>query len=103
MTDVGDDLYIDGAVLRRVRTNLGRIETLLERPASDMKALDGSELGPARLRARVNEFADGWAYGIQQLGEFTASAVDALNSIEEAFARADTDLASALNDANGVD
>ncbi|MDP9822562.1 hypothetical protein [Nocardioides massiliensis] len=99
---MGDDLYIDAGMLRRVRTNLGRIETMLSRPANDMKALDGTELGPAKLRSRVTEFADEWAYGIAQLGEFTASAVEALTSIEEAFQQADTDLANALNDANGV-
>lgn len=95
-------LYIDGAMLSRVRTNLGQIETLLTRPADAMKSLDGSEIGPAKLRSRVTEFADEWAYGIQQLGEFTAAAVDALTSIEDAFEQADTDLAAALNDANGT-
>lgn len=97
---MGDDLYIDGAMLRRVRRNLDQVEDLLGRPASDMKALDGSEIGPSRLRSRVTEFADEWAYGIEQLGEFSVSAVEALQSIEDAFTQADTDLAAALNDAN---
>jgi hypothetical protein len=90
------DLYIDGAMLDRVKTNFKNIESLLRGPSRAMKDLDANEVGPSRLEARMDEFSDDWDYGIGQLGEFADSVVEALQSIADAFDKADTDLAAAL-------
>ncbi|RLV55871.1 hypothetical protein D9V41_08150 [Aeromicrobium phragmitis] len=93
------DLYIDGAMLRRVKTNFGDIESLLSTPARRMRNMSADQVGPRTLVQRVNEFGDDWGYGIEQLGEFSASVVQALQSIEDAFDAADDNLAAALNEA----
>lgn len=93
------DLYIDGAMLARVRENFRRIESMLDAPGRDMRSLDAHEVGHPDLENRMDEFGSEWEYGIQQLGEFAGSAVTALDTIDDAFREADTDLAGALNDA----
>ncbi|KHL11251.1 UNVERIFIED_CONTAM: hypothetical protein LK11_42790 [Mumia flava] len=93
------DLSIDGAMLVRVRSTMKQIEDLLSAPAKRMKDVDAADLGPSELVERVNAFGDEWSYGIEQLGEFSGSMVEALDAIQEAFDAADTDLANALNDA----
>lgn len=93
------DLYIDGAMLKRVRSNLSRIVDLLNGPARAMRDVDGSDVGPERLVNRVRDFGHEWEYGIGQLGKFSGSAVEALDSIEKAFDDADVKLADALRDA----
>ena len=98
---MGSDLYIDGDVLARVRSNFARIESLLGRPAGQMRSVDGRDAGPATLVARLNDFGHEWQYGIEQLGEFAASVVEALDSISAAFTEADANLAAALEDAQG--
>ena len=94
------DLYIDGAMLARVKDDFRHIESLLAGPARRMKSVDGRHLGPDALVQRVNEFGDEWGYGIEQLGKFSGSVVKALQSIEDAFDEADTNLAAALDDAS---
>jgi hypothetical protein len=96
---VGSDLYIDGEMLARVRSNFSRIEDLLGRPASQMRSVDGRDAGPSALVSRLNDFGHEWQYGIEQLGEFSSSVVDALDAIAEAFDKADADLAAALEQA----
>lgn len=93
------DLYIDGAMLERVRANFRDITDLLGGPAQDMRRVDGHEIGPDGLESKVREFGSEWEYGISQLGEFSSSVVEALDSIEQAFDEADTNLAQALRDA----
>jgi hypothetical protein len=95
------DLYIDGAMLERVKHNFKNIESLLRGPSRAMKELDANEVGPAKLEERMDQFSDDWDYGIGQLGEFADSVVEALQSIADAFDEADTNLANALNDAKG--
>jgi hypothetical protein len=96
---VGSDLYIDGEMLARVRSNFARIEDLLGRPASQMRSVDGRDAGPGALVSRLNDFGHEWQYGIEQLGEFSSSVVDALDAIADAFDKADADLAAALEQA----
>lgn len=93
------DLYIDAAMLARVRTNFQNIETLLSTPARTMNAMTADQAGPQQLRERINQFGDDWGYGIGKLGEFSGAVVDALDAIEQAFDEADTNLADALNEA----
>lgn len=93
------DLYIDGAMLARVRENFRRIESLLSQPGRDMRNLDVHQVGHQELENRMDEFGREWEYGIGQLGEFSGSAVKALDSIADAFEKADADLAQLLNDA----
>ncbi len=93
------DLYIDGAMLGRVRSNLARIEQLLEVPAREMRSVDGRAMGAPALESRMNDFGDEWSYGIGKLGEFSASAVEALDKIQESFRQADVALADALSEA----
>lgn len=93
------DLYIDGAMLERVKTSFKNIEDLLRGPGKAMKELDPSEVGPKNLEQRMDEFSDDWDYGIGQIGEFSGSVVDALQAIAHAFDEAETNLAAALNEA----
>jgi hypothetical protein len=93
------DLFIDGPMLERVKSNFKHIEDLLNGPAKTMKNVDGTNMGPAKLRERLQDFGEEWGYGIDQLGEFSASAVDALQNIADAFGEADTNLADALENA----
>jgi hypothetical protein len=93
------DVYIDGAVLARVRSNLGDIRDLMQTPARQMREVTGSAMGARDLARRMDEFGDEWAYGIEKLSGFAADAVDALDRIEQAFRDADTSLAQALRQA----
>ena len=93
------DVYIDGAVLARVRSNLGDIRDLMQTPARQMREITGSAMGARDLARRMDEFGDEWAYGIEKLGGFAAHAVVALDRIEQAFRDADTSLAQALRQA----
>lgn len=97
---MGSDLYIDGEMLARVRSNFSRIEDLLGGPASQMRSFDGRDAGPSVLVSGLNEFGHEWQYGIEQLGEFSSSVVDALDQIAKAFESADADLAAALEQAS---
>lgn len=96
---MSSDLYIDGAMLERVKNNFKHIEKLLRDPSRAMKELDANEVGPSKLEQRMDDFSDDWNYGIGQLGEFSDSVVEALQSIADAFDEADTNLADALNQA----
>lgn len=93
------DVYIDGAVLARVRSNLGGIRDLMQTPARRMREVTGAAMGARDLARRMDEFGDEWAYGIEKLGGFAADAVGALDRIEQAFRDADTSLAQALRQA----
>lgn len=94
------DVYIDGEVLSRVRSNLGNIRELMERPAQAMRAVSGSAMGAPALARRMDEFGDEWAYGIDKLSGFAGDAVEALDRIEQAFEQADTSLTEALRNAS---
>jgi hypothetical protein len=87
-------------MLARVRSNFSRIEDLLGGPASQMRSFDGRDAGPSVLVSGLNEFGHEWQYGIEQLGEFSSSVVDALDQIAKAFESADADLAAALEQAS---
>jgi hypothetical protein len=93
------DLFIDGAMLERVKSNFKNIEDLLNGPARTMKSIDASEAGPSTLKDRIRDFGEDWGYGIGQLGEFSGSVVDSLQAIADAFDEADTNLADALENA----
>jgi hypothetical protein len=90
------DVYISAEVLSRVRSNLGSIRQLMERPARAMREVTGSAMGAAALARRMDEFGNEWSYGIDKLGDFAGVAVEALDRIEHAFEEADTALAQAL-------
>ncbi|RBY95915.1 hypothetical protein DQ237_12305 [Blastococcus sp. TF02-8] len=93
------DLYIDGAMLTRVRSNLSNICELMTQPAREMMEVTGSAMGASALARRMDEFGDEWSYGIGKLGEFAGGAVEALDRIAQAFEAADTALAGALQQA----
>ncbi|MCZ2857872.1 hypothetical protein [Blastococcus sp. VKM Ac-2987] len=95
------DLYIDGAVLARVRSDLLGIRDLLEQPAREMREVSGAAMGAPALARRMDEFGDEWAYGIGRLGGFAADAAEALDSVAAAFREADVSLSAALRDAGG--
>ena len=93
------DLYIDGAMLQRVRTNLNDIGDLLKGPGRAMARVDAAAMGASALEQRMNSFGDEWSYGIKKLSGFAKSAVEALDNIEKAFDDADKNLADELNKA----
>jgi hypothetical protein len=96
---VGADLFVDGDFLVDVQSDFKNIEDLLGDTLRAMRNIDTSQIGPAPLRSRVNEFGDEWSYGVGQLGEFTGAVVDALQTIKDGFEETDTHLADALNEA----
>ncbi|MEU4926971.1 hypothetical protein AB0G54_10770 [Streptomyces yokosukanensis] len=93
------DLYIDNAMLQRVRKNLAHIDELLTKPAKAMEAVDVRAMGASELEKRMESFGNEWHYGIKQLKKFSGTAVKALNKIEEKFTGLDTELARQLSKA----
>lgn len=93
------DLYIDNAMLQRVRNNLAHIDELLAKPAKAMEAVDVRAMGASELEKRMDSFGDEWNYGIKQLQKFSRTAVKALDKIEEKFTGLDQELAKQLGKA----
>lgn len=93
------DLYIDNAMLKRVRDNLAHIGDVLDKPAKAMADVDAKAMGASALERRMDEFGDEWSYGFGQLRKFAKGAVEALDQIEKGFADLDKDLAAALSEA----
>jgi hypothetical protein len=94
------DLYIDGAMLARVRQNLAGIRHLLDRPRREIAKVDGWAVRGVRdLERRMNEFGHEWSYVIGKLADFSDSAVEALDTIEKTFTDAEKQLTDALNQA----
>ncbi|MET0450105.1 MAG: hypothetical protein ABW004_16960 [Aeromicrobium sp.] len=94
---MASDLYIDGAMLERVRKSLTDVQDILSAPGRAMGSIDWEAMGNPHLAETVQEFGDEWQYGIEQLGKYSDGAVEALDAIRDAFDQADTDLADALN------
>lgn len=90
------EVYIDDAVLARVRSNLVDVGELLSRPARAMRELDSAAVGAGELARRLDEFGHEWSYGIDKLAAFSDAAVRALDEIDRAFDAADQSLADAL-------
>ncbi|WP_330307013.1 MULTISPECIES: hypothetical protein [unclassified Streptomyces] len=65
------DLYIDNAMLQRVRKDLAHIDDLLEKPAKAMDAVDVRAMGASELEKRMDSFGEEWNYGIKQLKKFS--------------------------------
>ena len=95
------DVFIDGAVLARVRSDLRRVRDLAEGPGRAMRDLDSSAAGSPALVRRLDDFGHEWAYGIGQLARFADGAADALDELDRMFAEADRKLADALRQAMG--
>ena len=93
------DLYIDGQVLNAVRADLRNVRELAQRPGREMAQIDSSAVGSPALVARMDEFGQEWSYGISKIADFSGSAADALDRLEQAFAEADKSLTDALNKA----
>lgn len=93
------DLYIDGEMLDRVRSNLKNIDDLLGKPVRAMEDIDAKAMGAADLERRMDEFGDEWAYGIGQLRKFSKGAAKTLDTIEKTFTDLDLDLAEILSKA----
>ncbi|MDT0270147.1 hypothetical protein RM844_28135 [Streptomyces sp. DSM 44915] len=94
------DLYIDGEVLSRVRSNLTHITDILDDPSEAIDSVGTASAGVRALSDRLGEFGDEWSYGIGQIGEFARGAADTLTQIEQEFDNLDLSLAQALNEAN---
>ncbi|KAF4406549.1 hypothetical protein [Streptomyces lycii] len=73
------DLYIDMDMLDRVQCNIKRISELMKKPGREMKKVDGSSMGAAKLAERMDEFGDEWSYGIERLGKFSQSDLHGLD------------------------
>lgn len=83
------DLYLDAAALEALRANLRQIRDLLNRPARELAAVEGT--GPAVLQDRMAKFGEEWSYGFSRMGKLADSADQALAEIERVFR--ETDLA----------
>lgn len=93
------DVYIDGAVLARVRANLRRVTDLAEGPGRAMAQLDAGAAGSRALVGRLQDFGQEWAYGITQIAKYADGAAEALDKLDRVFAEADRKLADALRQA----
>ncbi len=91
------DLRFTDEMLQRIQATMADMERVLERPARAMRTTLDHDLGHTRLTPAVEDFADAWQYGIDQLGRCSAEAVESLQDIRSAFAAADADLADELN------
>ncbi|MGI5471657.1 hypothetical protein [Streptomyces sp. CA-132043] len=91
------DLYVDYAMLKRVRHNMAHIGEVLDKPARAMEKVDAKAMGAAELERRMDEFGDEWSYGFGQLRKFTKGAVEALDQIQKKFDDMDRNLAAALS------
>lgn len=90
------DIYIDSAVLGRVRSNIKRIGDIMEHPGREMDEVDGNSMGVTELATRMNDFGDEWSYGIKQIKKFSSSAVKTLDKMQKAFEEMDDKLAQEL-------
>lgn len=93
------DLYIDGEMLARVRQSLRHITDILEDPMEAIREVGAEDSGVDELTDRLRDFGDEWDYGIGKINEYAGGAADTLQSIEQAFADLDLDLAEALQQA----
>lgn len=93
------DLYIDGAMLKRVRHDLRHMDELFSKPIHAMANIDAKAMGASQLERRMEDFGDEWEYGIKQLRKFSKGAAKTLDGIEKAFAKLDLDLAKELSKA----
>lgn len=93
------DLYIDGEMLARVRQSLRHITDILEDPMEAIREVGAEDSGVDELTDRLRDFGDEWDYGIGKINEYAGGAADTLQSIGQAFADLDLDLAEALQQA----
>ena len=91
------DLRFTEEMLQRIESTLASMEQVLERPSRAMRAAADHDLGRTRLTPAVEDFADAWEYGIDQLGRCSAEAVQAMRDIRLAFITADESLVDELN------
>lgn len=94
------DLYIDGAMLERTRTNLANISEILKDPGESVEYYGTRSAGVEELSDRLGEFDDEWSYGISKIKEFAEHAAEILRQIHEAWEEYDLDLARALREAS---
>lgn len=90
------DLFVDWDVLARSRERLRSIEDLLSQPCRELAALPTEAVAQDDLRDKMQEFGDEWSYGIGKLGEYSGSAVEALEQIRDAFESLDDDLTKSI-------
>lgn len=93
------DLYIDGAMLERTRTNLATISDILNDPGDTVEYWGTRSAGVEELSHRLGEFDDEWSYGIGKIKEFADGAAETLRLINDAWEAYDLDLARALREA----
>ena len=93
------DVYVDGAVLARVRANLRRVADSAVGPGRAMRHLDAGAAGSRALVDRLEDFGHEWAYGIAQIAKYADGAADALDTLDRVFTEADQKLGEALREA----
>lgn len=89
------DLYVHSSVLDSMRNGLSTISGRLEGALGELRRLDAEAVGAPPLIDGVDEFAQEWRYGVEQIGRRTETRVQALTKIGQAFDEADSKLAQA--------
>lgn len=93
------DLYVSSAVLDGLRSRLSKVSSRLEGACNELRHADPQVVGAEPLISGMDEFAEGWNHGINQIGQRTESAVRTLVQIGRAFDECDTVLGQALHGA----
>lgn len=93
------DLYVSSAVLQSLRSRLSSVSSRMERACGELRHADPQCVGAHELIGAMQDFTDGWDYGIGQIGRCADAAVQSLNTIGQAFDRCDSQLAKALSEA----
>lgn len=92
------DLYIDMDALRRTRTDLDRMRSLLGEPVAFMAEQAGAVTGIDVLRSSLRAFGDEWDYGIKKLADYSGGVGEALTEIERTFTELDEQLAATFEE-----
>ncbi|MGH3828412.1 MAG: hypothetical protein ACRDQX_14775 [Pseudonocardiaceae bacterium] len=95
------DLQVRGEVLADLGSRLARVSERLSGACNALRALDASSLGAPPLVGAVHDFADGWRYGITQIGARADGVVRELGRVDTAFDQCDAAVAACCRPAGG--
>ncbi|WNI15974.1 hypothetical protein [Actinacidiphila sp. ITFR-21] len=90
------DLQINGTVMGDLRKTFATIADRMDGVSRAMGNADGEGVGAPELIGDVHDFADGWHYGIKQIGRHADTAVHMIDQIGKTFDDADLQLANPL-------
>ncbi|AZM47612.1 hypothetical protein DMB38_19075 [Streptomyces sp. WAC 06738] len=90
------DLKIKGEALDELHHTFTTIAKRMARAGRSMKGADSESVGAWMLIRKVQDFADEWDYGIEQLGKHADGAAQMLRKIAKDFDGLERELEAAL-------